>query len=204
MSIARQDGWTQDEDIILADVVLEHIGKGSTQLRAFEEVGIQMSRTAAACGFRWNSYVRKQYKTDIEQAKKKRKDSKGQISEEERKDIAYMGEKEAASGTIGAENNYLETTKEVVRNLSKLSEEYKLYIEEKKLIQAENDKLSEWILSLVEENNILKNKLKNVEEDYTILLSIMEKARMLRVQEEERYSESMKFQNDKKKHLKKN
>ena len=48
--------------------------EGSTQLRAFEEVGRQLSRTSAACGFRWNSFVRKQYKSGIELAKKQRKE----------------------------------------------------------------------------------------------------------------------------------
>ena len=78
MSIARQDAWNQDEDLLLAEVVLRHIREGSTQLRAFEEVGRQLSRTSAACGFRWNSFVRKQYKSGIELAKKQRKEYKAQ------------------------------------------------------------------------------------------------------------------------------
>src|SRR3954452_17730370 len=73
MSITRQDAWTQDEDLLLAEVVLRHIREGGTQLQAFEEVGKKLSRTAAACGFRWNSSIRKQYKSGIEVAKKQRK-----------------------------------------------------------------------------------------------------------------------------------
>lgn len=69
MTITRQDAWTQDEDLLLAEVVLRHIRDGGTQLSAFEEVGKALSRTAAACGFRWNSYVRKQYQAGIELAK---------------------------------------------------------------------------------------------------------------------------------------
>ena len=57
MSITRQDAWTQDEDLLLAEVVLRHIREGGTQLQAFEEVGKRLSRTAAACGFRWNSSI---------------------------------------------------------------------------------------------------------------------------------------------------
>src|SRR3954464_9219742 len=83
MSIARQDAWTHDEDLLLAEVVLRHIREGSTQLKAFEEVGKQLSRTSAACGFRWNSFVRKQYKSGIEHAKKQRKVGKKQIQTEE-------------------------------------------------------------------------------------------------------------------------
>ena len=72
----RQDGWTQEEDKLLAEVVLRLIKEGGTQLQAFEEVGKKLSRTSAACGFRWNSYVRKQYKSDIETAKIYRKQLK--------------------------------------------------------------------------------------------------------------------------------
>src|SRR6476646_9332018 len=78
MSPTRQDAWSQDEDLLLAEVVLRHIREGGTQLQAFEEVGKQLSRTSAACGFRWNSYVRKQYRSGIELAKKQRKELKKQ------------------------------------------------------------------------------------------------------------------------------
>ncbi|PFK40354.1 RsfA family transcriptional regulator [Bacillus cereus] len=73
MATTRQDAWTDDEDLLLAEVVLRHIREGGTQLSAFKEVGRCLSRTPAACGFRWNSYVRKQYKERIEEAKQIRK-----------------------------------------------------------------------------------------------------------------------------------
>ena len=73
MATTRQDAWTDDEDLLLAEVVLRHIREGGTQLSAFKEVGKNLSRTPAACGFRCNSYVRKQYKERIEEAKHLRK-----------------------------------------------------------------------------------------------------------------------------------
>ena len=39
MSPTRQDAWSQDEDLLLAEVVLRYIREGGTQLQAFEEVG---------------------------------------------------------------------------------------------------------------------------------------------------------------------
>lgn len=69
MNTTRQDAWTKDEDIILAETVLRYIGEGKTQLEAFKQVAKQLSRTSAACGFRWNATIRKQYKNEIEQAK---------------------------------------------------------------------------------------------------------------------------------------
>ncbi|PWA13397.1 RsfA family transcriptional regulator [Pueribacillus theae] len=73
MAVHRQDAWTEDEDLILAEIVLKHIREGSTQLSAFKEVGERLGRTAAACGFRWNSTVRKKYEESIALAKEQRK-----------------------------------------------------------------------------------------------------------------------------------
>ncbi len=69
----RQDAWNYDEDILLAETVLRYIREGRTQLEAFKEVGRKLSRTSAACGFRWNATLRKQYEEAIQIAKKNRK-----------------------------------------------------------------------------------------------------------------------------------
>lgn len=69
----RQDAWLGENDILLAETVLRHVREGSTQLSAFEEVGDQLNRTAAACGFRWNAVVRKDYEEQLEDAKRERK-----------------------------------------------------------------------------------------------------------------------------------
>jgi RsfA family transcription factor len=73
MNATRQDAWTEDEDIILAETVLRYIREGKTQLEAFKEVAKQLSRTSAACGFRWNATIRKQYQQEIGRAKEERK-----------------------------------------------------------------------------------------------------------------------------------
>ena len=69
----RQDAWMEENDILLAETVLRHVREGSTQLSAFEEVGDALNRTAAACGFRWNAVVRRDYEIELEGAKKERK-----------------------------------------------------------------------------------------------------------------------------------
>lgn len=76
MTATRQDAWTEDDDLLLAEVVLRHIREGSTQLNAFEEVGYRLGRTSAACGFRWNSLVRKKYLSAIQIAKAQRQQRK--------------------------------------------------------------------------------------------------------------------------------
>jgi prespore-specific regulator len=69
----RQDAWIEENDTLLADTVLRHVREGSTQLSAFEEVGDALNRTAAACGFRWNAVVRRDYEKELSDAKKERK-----------------------------------------------------------------------------------------------------------------------------------
>ncbi|PYE51572.1 RsfA family transcriptional regulator [Paenibacillus barcinonensis] len=65
----RKDGWNVDDDNLLASTVLMYIESGKTQLKAFEDVGLKLSRTSAACGFRWNSTVRHRYIKSIAEAK---------------------------------------------------------------------------------------------------------------------------------------
>ena len=69
----RQDAWTHEDDLLLAETVLRHVREGSTQLNAFEEVGDKLNRTSAACGFRWNAVVRHNYEKALQLAKKQRK-----------------------------------------------------------------------------------------------------------------------------------
>ncbi|MFC0272419.1 RsfA family transcriptional regulator [Metabacillus herbersteinensis] len=69
----RQDAWSEEDDLLLAETVLRHVREGSTQLNAFEEVGDKLNRTSAACGFRWNAVVRHNYEKALQLAKKQRK-----------------------------------------------------------------------------------------------------------------------------------
>ncbi|ASN05863.1 RsfA family transcriptional regulator [Virgibacillus necropolis] len=73
MNRTRQDAWSSDEDVILADTVLRYIREGKTQLEAFKDVANQLSRTSAACGFRWNATIRRNYQDIVNVAKEERK-----------------------------------------------------------------------------------------------------------------------------------
>ncbi|MEJ3719188.1 RsfA family transcriptional regulator [Paenibacillus polymyxa] len=72
----RQDAWTQPEDDLLTKTVIANIRSNKTQLTAFQEVGRELNRTAAACGFRWNSALRHNYKNEIKAAKEERMNNK--------------------------------------------------------------------------------------------------------------------------------
>lgn len=195
MATNRQDAWTQDEDLLLAEVVLRHIRNGGTQLQAFEEVGKQLSRTPAACGFRWNSYVRKQYKSGIELAKKERK-------ERRRQGKNLYGKKEGAAeeaaqvlkddGAAIPFERLVEFLKQLYDKAGQTNDQN----EQIKQYKEKMESLEKKIASLTVENEKLQQELKMIEEDYRALIEIMERARkMVVLQDEEK--QKVKFQMDK-------
>ncbi|MBP3966545.1 RsfA family transcriptional regulator [Paenibacillus lignilyticus] len=72
MQEARKDGWRSEDDLLLANIVIKHIRNKSTQLAGFAEAAELLGRTESACGFRWNSEVRKSYLNEIKEAKLER------------------------------------------------------------------------------------------------------------------------------------
>ena len=194
MSIARQDAWSQDEDVVLAEVVLRHIRDGSTQLKAFEEVGKRLARTSAACGFRWNSFVRQQYKSGIELAKKQRKGNKQQAVDHtkdvQETKLAVVEKSEARQGESITIEEIILFLSQINEHTAVNQEQNEKLLAEARVLSCENDKLQM-------ENKHLLNQLTILEEDYRTLLSIMERARKLTVLEEEKNSPKVKFQMDK-------
>ena len=159
MSSSRQDAWTEDEDLLLAEVVLRHIREGSTQLAAFEEVGSRLSRTAAACGFRWNSTVRKKYEDAIALAKNNRKQktkAKRKPPAEQKDDSPEIRMNDVITFLQQFETNDNEMKKEIERLKQEMKEMREDY--EKRIAE------------LTEKNRMLK-------EDYETLISIMDRAR---------------------------
>ncbi|WP_285766503.1 RsfA family transcriptional regulator [Peribacillus sp. SI8-4] len=197
MSIARQDAWTHDEDLLLAEVVLRHIREGSTQLKAFEEVGKQLSRTSAACGFRWNSCVRKQYKSGIELAKKQRKEQAVPEPEAEQVPVAAAENSRVEQEESREEVQDSITLQKVIMYLTKMDEFFQIDNEEKEKISNQSQYLEQENCRLQEENTLLRENLRAVEEDYRALMQIMERARKLSVQEDEKTNPKVRFQMDK-------
>ncbi|MCM3797584.1 RsfA family transcriptional regulator [Caldibacillus thermoamylovorans] len=195
MTTVRQDAWTKDEDLLLAEVVLRHIREGSTQLKAFEEVGQKLSRTAAACGFRWNSSVRKQYKTGIELAKRQRKELKKK-SQDVFDSHQVDGEKKIKGNE--AELNGIFSIEQVISFLQRLKEkeiQFDTSVDELKKYKEERDDLRKKLKATQEENEKMKKEINSLKDDYLALLSIMEKARKLALKDENQ-EEKMKFQMD--------
>jgi prespore-specific regulator len=197
MSPTRQDAWSQDEDLLLAEVVLRHIREGGTQLQAFEEVGKQLSRTSAACGFRWNSFVRKLYKSGIELAKKQRKELKKQSQNTEVDRKEDMSEEETV--TLSSQVNSI-TFEAVIKFLEGLHNKAETSSGIESALVKSNEKiqvLEKKTYSLVAENERLTKNLKAIEEDYRSLIEIMERARKMVVLQETDRQQKVKFQMDK-------
>ncbi|WNF35564.1 RsfA family transcriptional regulator [Bacillaceae bacterium IKA-2] len=191
MSIVRQDAWTNDEDLVLAEVALRHIREGSTQLAAFEEVGERLSRTAAACGFRWNSSIRKKYDAAIVIAKKQRKNLKKTKLADDNYCTPFEIVDEVADG-IGPRDQDLKSKEskaqisidEVITFLTAHraslssnnvgSEDYCEHKDEVTQLKNENKKLLNAYTLLQESYDMIK-------QDYQLLIQIMERAKQMSI-----------------------
>jgi len=190
MSAVRQDAWSPEDDLMLAEVTLRHIREGSTQLLAFEEVGERIGRTAAACGFRWNSCVRKKYDAAIQIAKAQRQ----KRSSRKAAGAALEGERTASVASVETEvgGRYENGTEESVsfdgiirflrqwkgmqseltRQVRQLEKELREKDEELAKLREENERLSS-------EVNHVQSDYRTVNDDYKALIQIMDRARKM-------------------------
>ncbi|WP_175638836.1 RsfA family transcriptional regulator [Metabacillus schmidteae] len=199
MTTTRQDAWTHDEDLLLAEVVLRHIREGATQLAAFEEVGRKLSRTPAACGFRWNSYVRKQYKTGIEVAKKQRKELRINTTQETLDQAEANDEVASEAPVLQPTVQSKNTIKELISFLQQYEESPSLEVvqEENSQLKIKIQGLERKVAELIQEKQSLVNHIQIVEEDYRALIEIMDRARKMVILQEDERSRKVKFQMDK-------
>ncbi|MFC0296191.1 RsfA family transcriptional regulator [Geobacillus jurassicus] len=194
----RQDAWSHEEDVLLAETVLQYIREGKTQLAAFEDVGRQLHRTAAACGFRWNAEVRKRHLDAIEQAKKQRKERKRALEmmkkwQKEAAAIAFpaLDDSKAAEGSspfLPAAPLTLDQCIAFLQALRRDAEQLEAARQENERLKLER---AEWEAR----NEQLRKKLQHLEarqstvqEDFEALVKIMARARQLAAEEGDRLS----------------
>lgn len=163
MSGQRQDAWTAEEDLVLAEIVLNHIRQGSTQLAAFDEVGQKLSRTSAACGFRWNSTIRKKYEKAIALAKKERKQRYLQHTNDEKKSNVQH------NLTLDDVIQFLQMYSTDERSIEQLKAQNKKLQAE---MEREKETYERKIAELKKENDMLK-------QDYKAMFDIIERASKL-------------------------
>jgi len=201
MAKVRQDAWSHENDLLLAETVLRHIREGSTQLNAFEEVGDKLNRTSAACGFRWNAEVRQRYQSAIELAKRQRKEKKRAMAKQSQKwkKPAISLSSDIDSGT-GSENPPVITIDTVIHFLKELKKEYQVSNQSKTTLeqfQKENETLKQKISELEKELKVKEKELTTMREDYQTFIQIMERARKMTVFEDHGTMKAPTFRMDK-------
>lgn len=187
MSVKRQDAWTPDDDLVLAEITLRHIREGGTQLNAFEEVAEKLGRTPAACGFRWNSLVRKKYEAAIQIAKSQRqKRNKEKSSQRGRK----------VEGDLHLGHDRLSSLDAIIRFLRQHKAEVAEMRKRQKDLEKELEEQEQEMKRLSTENEDMRGKLNNVQTDYRVvnddykaLIQIMDRARKLALLDEDEENE---------------
>lgn len=198
----RQDAWSEENDLLLAETVLRHVRDGSTQLNAFEEVGDQLNRTSAACGFRWNAVVRHSYEKALQLAKKLRKQRHRALGQPVKKQLLYSPPVPSIDDLVPSSSSMItEMSKELQQPVqSPLTIDHVISFLHSlngsslnvHTLQEENEQLKKETQELISANEALEKKINkleqtsvNVQEDYETLMKIMNRARKLVLFEEE-------------------
>ncbi|HDX9579362.1 TPA: RsfA family transcriptional regulator [Bacillus pseudomycoides] len=205
----RQDAWTEEDDLLLAETVLRHVREGSTQLNAFEEVGDKLNRTSAACGFRWNAVVRYSYGQALQLAKKNRKDKmRANGGEQSKKRLLYTPPTPSPSTVTVNENisidtqqpvQPIQTTQAMPANSSIAMHDVICFLQslgtsnvKVSALERENERLKQDIAEYMRRNADLEKKVEKLEqqsttvqEDYETLMKIMNRARKLALMDDE-------------------
>ncbi|WP_117169138.1 RsfA family transcriptional regulator [Paraliobacillus sediminis] len=217
MAKVRQDAWSHEDDLLLAETVLRHIREGSTQLNAFEEVGDRLNRTSAACGFRWNAEVRQRYDQAVAIAKRQRKEKKRQYATEQKQPTHSMLWKNESIPLEETNTSITEPTMEepnfsyaresetidldsVIRYLRSLkkSVDYSNRAKHNEAkLQEENTNLSNENQQLQKEVKLLGKQLETVQADYQAFLQIMDRARKMVVFDDKNDNASPAFRMEK-------
>lgn len=206
MSAVRQDAWSEEDDLILAEVTLRHIREGSTQLAAFEEVGERIGRTAAACGFRWNSFVRKKYEAAIQISKaqrQKRSQMKKNSVGAATASVAMLDLAEPGYSRMDAFSEESVSIDAVIRYLRQWKTSYSEMSRQIRALEKELSETKQELEDLKRENEKLSSEVHEVSTDYRVvnddykaLIQIMDRARKLALLVEEDEESKSRFKMD--------
>ncbi len=206
----RQDAWTADDDLILAETTLRHIREGGTQLKAFEEVGERLGRTSAACGFRWNSFVRKTYDTAIQIAKaqrqqltklKKKKPSQKPavmfetMNQPQKRNPVAIEEEHLTEEMISVDAviRFLKQWKTMQSDQARIVKQLEKDIMQ---IEKERDEYKKHNEYLQQQVDNVQTDYRVVNDDYKALIQIMDRARKMAVLTEETDNNKQRFKMD--------
>lgn len=206
----RQDAWSHEDDLLLAETVLRHVREGSTQLNAFDEVGDKLNRTSAACGFRWNAEVRRKYDSAIDLAKRQRKERKralaGQTKENKQPVITLppafdMDEEDnEMAGPITEGTPETITMDHVIQFLTEMQKDYHASNQSKATLEEtkqENTMLRGQVNELEDKLAKTEKQLVTIQDDYQTFVQIMDRARKMTVLDDQSATNSPAFKMDK-------
>lgn len=168
----RRDSWSSQDDTILANTILDHVQSGSTQLKAFEEAAEKLNRTSAACGFRWNSEVRKKYEDLLRKAKLNSKKLKQKSLSRSIPDLIKQNSTENENIAIPA---VFDSPLMVIQQLAKTAQEN--MTEAFKKINELESELRKKDEEIKELRGQLNSTPKTETEDFQALMDIMSRAR---------------------------
>jgi prespore-specific regulator len=169
----RQDAWTAEDDAILAEVVLKHIRDGSTQLAGFNEASRRLGRTAAACGFRWNACVRKQFRPQIEEAKEDRKQRKSERIQAQ----LEGGDYDHPTATLMSWAQVLRFLRQEKNTAQQWASRWRAAQREAADWKQRFEELDSEFRRLREEHDRLRRDYETMASDYRTLVQIVERAR---------------------------
>lgn len=219
----RQDAWSHEDDLLLAETVLRHVREGSTQLNAFEEVGDELNRTSAACGFRWNAEVRQKYDHAIDLAKRQRKEKKRAMAanktvvqqktplslpqqhndNEPAEQSIPVAETVPAQEAFPVEETYSEpsmTLDSVIQYLKEIKKDYQASNQSKQNMdemKRDNTILRDQVQELQSKLTKTEEQLTTIQEDYQVFMQIMDRARKMTVFEDQENVKPPAFRMDK-------
>ncbi len=134
-----------------------------------------MKRTAAACGFRWNSNIRKQYKEEISQAKKARKNLKLVEDSTSTTDLQKMEESPLKQQPSSILANATSLLNEIEKELAELD----YYKSENMRLKNEVRNLQALHLTANEKVKEADEKYHQLKKDYHSLMYLLDKARKI-------------------------
>lgn len=206
MAKVRQDAWSHEDDLLLAETVLRHVREGSTQLNAFEEVGDELNRTSAACGFRWNAEVRQGYIQAMELAKRQRKEKKRAFDTVQKQQKNHVP---AVNRLPVYQSQHVESEEQASEAMPLASIIYQLqqYHQQEEhasqstyklqQVSRENKQLKDQVIDLEKQMKEKELQFITMKDDYETFVQIMERARKMTVFDDDTKKASPSFRMDK-------
>ncbi|WP_456364367.1 hypothetical protein [Priestia aryabhattai] len=163
----KHKSWTDDEDTLLKDEVLEYVKSGKTQLLAFQEVANQTGRTTGSVAFRWNNTLRQLYSNELKEAKQEAKKNRTASSVSGKASTVASPAKARKTGSKQVNSTNEPTSSNSIdapiKSVEKISfDDVISFLEDKKKIEDRYNKLNADYLALQEEHNNLTENFEQV------------------------------------------